>query len=90
MCFGLCARIVGEWNPFVPKASGTKVSGSEFVEISDDDDDKVEKKVEVKMEEEEEDVPVKKTEKRRKKSVAKKTKKVTGAGSRVTREGFYE
>nr|GEX45854.1 hypothetical protein [Tanacetum cinerariifolium] len=35
-------------------ASGTKVSGSEFVEISDDDDDdKVEKKVEVKKEEEE-------------------------------------
>ncbi|GJY99176.1 hypothetical protein Tco_0516606 [Tanacetum coccineum] len=89
MCFGLCARIVGEWNPFVPKASGTKVSGSEFVEISDDDDDKVEKKVEVKKEEEE-DVPMKKTEKRRKKSVAMKTKKVTGVGSRVTREGFYE
>nr|GEU43351.1 hypothetical protein [Tanacetum cinerariifolium] len=74
----------GEWNPFLPKASGMKVSGTEFVELSDDDE--VEKKAEVKIEEE--DVPVKKTEKRRKKAVAKKTKKVTGAGNRVTREGF--
>ncbi|GJT02228.1 serine hydroxymethyltransferase 4 [Tanacetum coccineum] len=82
----------GEWIPFVPKVSGTKGIGCEFVEISyDDDDDKVEKVyeffnvgcegVEVKMKEEG-DVPLKKTGKRR-----KKTKKVTGVGNRVTREG---
>lgn len=40
------------------------------------------------MEVEEDDLPVKKTEKRRKNSVAKKTKKVTASGNKVTIEGF--
>ncbi|XP_024992320.1 uncharacterized protein LOC112526238 [Cynara cardunculus var. scolymus] len=94
----------GSWNPFVPpkkeKVNASDDAGN-CVDISDDDDDQVEtksdKSLNVSIEEVHEGagsvkmdggMPTMKPAMGRKKSVAKKTKKLTGVGNRVTKEGF--
>ncbi|XP_023735461.1 uncharacterized protein LOC111883369 [Lactuca sativa] len=72
------------WNPFAPlKKQETKPSPvtGKFVQISDDEEDEATKEKDVKDE-------AMKPPVRRIKMMAKRTKKVTGVGNRVTKEGF--
>lgn len=90
--------------PLRKEKSNVGDNADKFIEISDDDDDCGDVEVESKNEkscngngEGVESVKVKvekpttaKVNVTRKKSVAKKTKKVTGAGNRVSKEGFVD